>query len=75
MILISIFKNENNKFGYLHKENKNTNLKKEYHTPLCLLQHYLQWQDMETAQVFISRRIKKKCYIYTIEHYSAIRKE
>ena len=46
---------------------------KDTHVSHCSLQHYLQ-QNMEATQMSIDRWIKKLRYIYTMECYSAIKR-
>ena len=42
----------------------------------CVLQHYLQYQDMEATWVSMNKWISKEdvTYIYTVKYYSAMRK-
>ena len=48
---------------------------KKTHVPHCSLQHYLQQLEHGTNQIYIYRRMDKEVmYIYTMEYYSAIKR-
>ena len=65
----------NSTSGYLSKENKNTNLKRYM---LSYVQCSILYNSQDVKQpkcLLIDEWIKKMWYIYTMEYYSAIKKE
>ena len=64
----------NSTTGYLPKENRNT-VSKRYVHPYVYCSIIYNSQSMEITQVSIGRWIKKMWCVYTMEYYSAIRKD
>ena len=62
----------NTTLGYISGENENTTLKRYTHPNVDSSTIYNS-QDMEANRPSKDQRTKKKCYIYTVEYYTAIK--
>ena len=68
-------RSSNSTFGYLSKENKNTSVENTYALP-CSMHHFLQqprYGNNLSAPQWTNK--KRKCDIYTVEYYAAIKKK